>query len=80
MSSMPNPYGQICTMIFFRYDSRANKKWAFSQMIRARAPLSKTEGLQFYKLFGLGGTVLLVVRALRLCVNGRGFDTVVVRC
>lgn len=55
MSLMPHPYGQICTMVFFRFDSRANKKWAFSQIVKARKPLSNTEGLQFYKLFGLGG-------------------------
>lgn len=47
--------GQVCTMIFFRFESRANKKWAFSQIVKAREPLSKIEGLQFFKLFGLGG-------------------------
>ena len=55
MSSRPYPTGQICTMIFFRFESRPNKKWAFSQIVKARDPLSKTNGLQFFKLFGLGG-------------------------
>lgn len=55
MSLMPELSGQVCTMIFFRSTSRANKKWAFSQIVRAREPLSKTDGLQFFKLFGLGG-------------------------
>ncbi len=55
MSLMPYPPGQICTMIFFRFNTRVNKKWAFSQIVKAREPLSKTDGLQFYKLFGLGG-------------------------
>ena len=55
MTLMPHAPGQICTMIFFRFDSRPNKKWAFSQIVKAREPLSKTDGLEFYKLFGLGG-------------------------
>ena len=49
------PNSQICTMTFFRYDSRVHKRWAFSQIVKAREPLSKISGLQFYKLFGLGG-------------------------
>jgi hypothetical protein len=42
-------------MTFFRFDSFSNIRWAFSQIIKARAPLNQTKGLQFYKLFGLGG-------------------------
>ena len=55
MSLMPPNPGQICTMTFFRFKSRVNKHWAFSQVVKAREPLSKTDGLQFFKLFGLGG-------------------------
>ncbi|MBX2877422.1 MAG: hypothetical protein KTR30_35195 [Saprospiraceae bacterium] len=54
MSLEPHPNGQICTMVFFKFNSGVNKRWAFAQMVRARKPLSKMEGLQFYKLFGLG--------------------------
>ena len=39
-------------MTFFRFKSRVNKHWAFSQVVKAREPLSKTKGLQFFKLFG----------------------------
>jgi hypothetical protein len=42
-------------MTFFRFDNAVNKRWAFSQIVKAREPLSKIDGLQFYKLFGLGG-------------------------
>ena len=52
---MLNSHSQICTMTFFRFSSPINKRWAFSQIVKAREPLSKTDGLQFYKLFGLGG-------------------------
>ncbi|MDN3203924.1 DUF3291 domain-containing protein [Algoriphagus sediminis] len=47
--------GQICTMSFFRFESRVNKRWAFNQIFKAREPLSNTDGLKFFKLFGLGG-------------------------
>ncbi len=50
---LPRP-GQVCTMVFFRYNSSSNKRWAFAQMVRARRPLSKIKGLQFFKVFGLG--------------------------
>lgn len=52
---LQNSSQQICTMTFFRFKSLVNKRWAFSQVVKAREPLSKTHGLQFYKLFGLGG-------------------------
>ena len=55
MSLMPHTRGQVCTMTFFRFNSRDNKRWAFKQVVKAREPLSNTDGLQFFKLFGLGG-------------------------
>ena len=55
MTLRPHKPGQICTMTFFRFKTPVNKRWAFNQMVKAREPLSKTEGLQFYKLFGLAG-------------------------
>ncbi len=49
------PHFQISTMTFFRFRKPENKRWAFSQIVKARQPLSRISGLQFYKLFGLGG-------------------------
>ncbi|MGF1444574.1 MAG: spheroidene monooxygenase [Pikeienuella sp.] len=40
---------------FFRFGGWRGRLWAFSQMSLARAPLSRTEGLGFFKLFGTGG-------------------------
>ncbi|GAA0872010.1 hypothetical protein GCM10009117_11570 [Gangjinia marincola] len=45
---------QITTLTFFSYDSFAAKAWAFGMMQFAHKPLSKVDGLQFYKLLGSG--------------------------
>lgn len=45
---------QITTLTFFRYSKIGQKLWAFWMMQFAHGPLSRTEGLQFYKLLGSG--------------------------
>jgi heme-degrading monooxygenase HmoA len=44
----------IATLTLFRFSSLTDKVWAFFQMQLAHAAVSKTPGLQFYKLMGSG--------------------------
>ena len=44
----------ITTLTFFRFNNLQPKIWAFGQMQFAHASISKTSGLQFYKLMGSG--------------------------
>jgi hypothetical protein len=44
----------ITTLTLFRFDNLRSKIWAFRQMQLAHAYISKTPGLQFYKLMGSG--------------------------
>ena len=46
--------GQTTTLSFFRYKSFSQKVWAFKMMQFAHAPLSRVDGLSFYKLLGSG--------------------------
>lgn len=46
--------GSITTLTLFRFTSAWSKVWAFGQMQFAHAAISKTPGLQFYKLMGSG--------------------------
>ncbi len=45
---------QITTITFFRYTTFQTKAWAFQMMQFAHGPLSKIQGLTFYKLMGSG--------------------------
>jgi spheroidene monooxygenase len=45
---------QVVSLSLFRFDSLASRIWVFGQMGFARLPLSRTEGLSFFKLFGSG--------------------------
>lgn len=45
---------QITTLTFLKYTSLRNKIWGFGMMQFAHADLSKTEGMEFYKLMGSG--------------------------
>ncbi|MET7030613.1 DUF3291 domain-containing protein [Sediminicola luteus] len=45
---------QITTLTFFRYRGLRQKLWAFGMMQFGHAPMSKLNGLQFYKLMGSG--------------------------
>lgn len=45
---------QITTITFFKYSDLGGKLWAFWMMQFAHYNLSKTPGLQFYKLLGSG--------------------------
>ncbi|WP_430905821.1 DUF3291 domain-containing protein [Maribacter sp. 2-571] len=45
---------QVTTLTFFKYPSFKSKLWAFWMMQFAHAPLSRTKGLQLYKLMGSG--------------------------
>lgn len=45
---------QITTLTLFRYSRFRERLWAFSMMQFAKPSLKKTEGLQFYKLLGVG--------------------------
>ncbi len=45
---------QVTTLTFFRYPDFRGKLWAFWMMQFAHAPLSRTKGLQLYKLMGSG--------------------------
>lgn len=45
---------QTITLTVHRFDGLADRAWAFAQMARARAPLARLPGLQFYRLFGSG--------------------------
>lgn len=45
---------QITTLTFFKYPNFMGKLWAFWMMQFAHKPLSKTKGLQLYKLMGSG--------------------------
>ncbi len=44
----------ITTLTLFRFSTLSDKIWAFFQMQFAHAHISKTPGLQFYKLMGSG--------------------------
>ncbi len=44
----------ISTLTLFRFSTLSDKIWAFFQMQFAHAHMSKTPGLQFYKLMGSG--------------------------
>lgn len=46
--------GQITTLSFFKYKSLSQKAWAFKMMQFAHSPMSRVEGLTFYKLMGSG--------------------------
>lgn len=46
--------GQITTLSFFKYNSLAQKVWAFKMMQFAHSPMSSVVGLNFYKLMGSG--------------------------
>lgn len=45
---------QVITLALFRFEGFGNRLWAFSQMGLARIPLSRMDGVQFFKLFGTG--------------------------
>lgn len=45
---------QITTISFFRFQSLRQRVWAFAMMQFAHAPMTKIEGLNFYKLMGTG--------------------------
>lgn len=45
---------QTTTLSCFRFDTRAAKAWAFTQMQFARGPLKRTPGVSFCKLMGSG--------------------------
>lgn len=45
---------QCVTLSLFRFDRIRDRIWAFTQMGLARAPLSRTPGLRFWKLCGSG--------------------------
>ncbi|MEO0526376.1 MAG: DUF3291 domain-containing protein [Bacteroidota bacterium] len=45
---------QITTLTFFKYRGLKEKIWAFGMMQFAHIPLSKVDGLSFYKLMGSG--------------------------
>ena len=44
----------VSTLTLFRFSTLSDKIWAFFQMQFAHAHISKTPGLQFYKLMGSG--------------------------
>lgn len=46
--------GQITTLSFFKYSNLKQKAWAFKMMQFAHSPMSRVEGLNFYKLMGTG--------------------------
>jgi heme-degrading monooxygenase HmoA len=46
---------QTVTVTFYRFESLADKFWAFKMMQLAHSPLKKVAGLTFYKLLGTGG-------------------------
>lgn len=45
---------QITTLTLFSYDRFRERLWAFGMMQFAKPALGKTEGLEFYKLLGVG--------------------------
>jgi spheroidene monooxygenase len=45
---------QIATISFFRYRGIKNKLWGMSQMYKARAPMRKMHGIEFFKPLGTG--------------------------
>jgi spheroidene monooxygenase len=45
---------QVVTISTFRFEGAADKIWAFGQMQLARAPLARTRGIGFHKMFGSG--------------------------
>jgi len=46
--------GQVVSLCFFRFDTLAHRLWAFGQMALARIPLSRLDGVSFFKLMGAG--------------------------
>ena len=51
---------QVVSLSFFRFDTAAGRLWAFAMMGLARRPLSRLDGIGFWKLCGSG--------------SGEGFD------
>lgn len=45
---------QTVTLSFFRFDSLADRIWAFGRMGTARGPLARIPGIRFHKLLGTG--------------------------
>lgn len=48
---------QVVSLSFYRFDTVRSRLWALAMMAAARGPLSRTEGIGFWKLCGSGGGV-----------------------